>query len=162
MITRRLGQPKSRSRPSPGWPCGSLLLNVPHEDYRRDNDPVDILAIGGRDDELAGRYIGDFVGVRLDLDGVGEFFLRVAIGRLEPVADQLLDFRIVGPTEPGLAVIAAQRSDQRRRQIVRRGAPGVEDVPAALVDWLLGGAAGNEGAPVVGVELNIPPRLGRD
>ena len=62
---------RGRRKPAPR----SLLLDVPQERHRRDDDAVEVLAIGGRDDELAGRHVRDIVGVGLDLDLVGELLL---------------------------------------------------------------------------------------
>src|SRR4051812_17493299 len=44
----------TRGRASP-----SLLVDVPEEDDRRDDHAVEVLAVGGRDDELPGRDVGD-------------------------------------------------------------------------------------------------------
>ena len=90
-------------------PIPSVLRDVPEKYHRGDDDPVKILAVGGRDHELAGRHIGDVVGVGFGLDVGGELFLRGEIGRLEPLADQAFELGVVRPAEPGLAVIGAQR-----------------------------------------------------
>jgi hypothetical protein len=54
----------------------SFLLDVPQKDDRRDDDAVEVLAVGGRHDELAGRHIRDFVAIGLYLDVRAESLLR--------------------------------------------------------------------------------------
>ena len=77
-----------------------LLLDIPWEDNRGDNDAVEVFAIGGRRDELAGRHIGDVVGVGLHLDIGGELFLCRQFRRFEPGIDQRFDLRVGRPAEP--------------------------------------------------------------
>src|SRR5262249_10276857 len=51
---------------------------------------------------------------------------------LEPRLDLLLDGRDIGPAEPGLLAVGAQRVVGRRRGAVGAGVPSVEHAPAAL------------------------------
>src|SRR6516165_6796641 len=74
-----LRQPRSKARPA-----ASLLLDVPQEHHRSDDDAVEVLAVRGRHDELACWHIRDFVGIGLHLDVGGELLLHREVGRLEP------------------------------------------------------------------------------
>src|SRR5271167_2588255 len=85
----------------------SLLLDVPQEHHRGDDDPVEVFAVGGRDHELAGRYVGNIVAIGLDLDVGGELLLRRQVCRLEPGVDQRLDLVVSWPAEPGFVAVAA-------------------------------------------------------
>src|SRR6266550_2055051 len=79
----------------------SFLLDVPQEDHRGDDDAVEVLAVGGRHDELAGRHVGHLL-VGLGLDLVGELLLHRRVGGLEPRIDQLFELGIGRPAEPRL------------------------------------------------------------
>src|SRR5260370_29727122 len=79
----------------------SFLLDVPQKDDRRDDDSFEILAVGGRRDELAGRHVGDVVGIGLDLNIGGELLLHRKVGRLEPAVDRLFRLRFRRPAGPG-------------------------------------------------------------
>src|SRR5690242_3014519 len=135
----------------PGAP--SFLLDVPQEDDWRDDDAVQVLAVGGGGDELAGRHVGNVVGIGLDLDVGGELLLRREVGRLEPGVDQLFDLQVGRPAEPCFLAIGAKRQVDRRREEIRGRGPGVENTPATLLDRLLRGAAGDQCAPVVGLQF---------
>src|SRR5260370_37127666 len=76
----------------------SFLLDVPQKDDRRDDDSFQILAVGGRRDELAGRHVGHVVGICLDLNIGGELLLHRKVSRLQPRVDILLDLRLSRPS----------------------------------------------------------------
>src|SRR5260370_40428909 len=115
----------------------SFLLDVPQKDDRRDDDSFEILAVGGRRDELAGRHVGDVVGIGLDLNISGRLLLHRKVRRLEPGVDQLFDLRVGRPAEPGLLPISADREVNCRREEIRCRGPGVKDAPTAFFDGLL-------------------------
>src|ERR1700682_1096121 len=101
--------------PSAPW---SFFLDIPQEDDRGDDDPVQVLAVSGRYLEQAGRDVIDLIGIGLDLDGARQVLLSREVGRLEPWIDQRLELGIVGPAEPGLGAVGAERAVERRRQHV--------------------------------------------
>src|SRR5271165_7200637 len=98
-----------RFREGDGKALYSFLLDVPQKDDRRDDDPVEIFAVGGRHNKLACRHIGHIVRIRLDLDVGGELLLHREVWCLEPSVDQLLSLRICRPAEPSLLAAAADR-----------------------------------------------------
>src|SRR5271170_2273173 len=62
---------------------GSILLDIPEEDHRGNDDPMKILSVRGRRYELTGWHIGYVTLVGFGLDVGRELFLRVKIGGLE-------------------------------------------------------------------------------
>src|SRR5271166_764275 len=135
--------------------CSPLfLLDVPQEGYGRDQDARDVGAIGGGNDELRGRdERNGLPGVLLHL--VAELLLRCRIGGIEPRVAQFLHLGIGRPAEPPLLAVAAQGIVDGGIGHVGAHQPGMKNIPASLVDRFLDRAAVNQGAPVVGGELDV-------
>ena len=94
--------------------------------------------------EESGRDVGDVLERGL-VDLLGRLLFGGEVGGGIPVRDALLDRVRFRPAEPGAIAAGVERGIGCGVDAVGAGVPGVEDVPAALVDRILLGPAGADG-----------------
>src|SRR5271170_5837730 len=96
-----------KGRSDPFTCTHSGLLDVPHQERRGSNNPLEVLAVSGLVEKLARRHVGDGLeGALLDLGS--DFLAGFAVARLEPLRPHLLEGVILRPTEPSAVAIGAQ------------------------------------------------------
>src|ERR1700738_3513346 len=86
-------------------------------------------------------------------------FCAARSGALNQASTSASILSSVGQPNPRLITAGADQIVDSRREEIRRRGPGVENAPAVLFYRLFGGAAGNQGAPVVGLQFDIEPGL---
>src|SRR6188508_1920085 len=133
-----------------------LLLDVPEHEARRLQDAVEILAVGDRREELAGRNVRHHF-VEALLQPLDDLLLLLRRRQRVLEAD-LLELLVARPAEPVFAVAGARRRRVGQRAVHREPArPRVEDVPRAgvLVGRVLDLAPRTLRAPVDRLQVDV-------
>src|ERR1035437_11161582 len=77
----------------------------------------------------------------LHLQIAADLLLRLQVRRVEPALAQRLQLLALGPAEPGVAAAGTDAEMRGQQHVAGAAEEGEEDVPTALVDRLLAGAA---------------------
>ena len=129
-------------------------LHVPENRRVKLEDVTDVLSERGRLKPFPPRHVRHFAESYL-LDFVGQKLSSRLIGRSHPVGDELLQLRNVGPAVPGALPVAHDAEVDGGIDDVRRVPPCMEQVPAALVRWLLACARDLHRRPVHPLEDDL-------
>src|SRR5579872_5694530 len=88
------------------------LLDVPQEDDGRHDYALEIASVGRGDLKHAGGHVRHAL-EGLGLDFLGDCLLSGEVGRGEPLIAQRLDLGVLGPAEPRVGTVAAERRVER-------------------------------------------------
>ena len=134
-----------------------LLLDIPENSHWGDDHPREPRVIGRGQHTLPERVIPPVAYTWRWMASPSCFCLAASV--LRPTARVALSPLDRSTNQTGLVAVGRDKEVGHGRDQVRTGGPGVQEVPAALVDGVLLGPAREHGAPVHGLHFHVHARL---